>query len=121
MAQMIHACGNQIHNHSAGGLKAVAQIEDGAVGLGMTTFVSPINSVTSHQKVSCPDLAACLQLFLWGAHLWHLHIAAQQLQLQYTFPILLLSLVILLSWLCTLHAWPPTFPCDHVSCTDSLG
>lgn len=36
---------------NAGGLRAVAQIEDGAVGLGMTTFVSPINSITPYQKV----------------------------------------------------------------------
>ena len=36
----------------AGGLRAVAQIEDGAVGLGMTTFVSKVQSITQRQKVS---------------------------------------------------------------------
>ena len=34
-----------------GGLKAVAQIEDAAVGLGMTTFMSPIKPITKTQKV----------------------------------------------------------------------
>ena len=37
----------------AGGLRAVAQIEDGAVGLGMTTFVSKVQSITARQKVQC--------------------------------------------------------------------
>lgn len=36
----------------AGGLRAVAQIEDGAVGLGMTTFVSKVQSITERQKVT---------------------------------------------------------------------
>ena len=37
----------------AGGLRAVAQIEDGAVGLGMTTYVSKVQSITQRQKVCC--------------------------------------------------------------------
>ncbi|DBB03781.1 hypothetical protein WJX82_003590 [Trebouxia sp. C0006] len=35
-----------------GGLRAVGQVEDGAVGLGMTTYVSPVQSITPKQKVA---------------------------------------------------------------------
>ncbi len=35
----------------SGGLRAVGQVEDGAVGLGMTTYVSPVQSITPKQKV----------------------------------------------------------------------
>ena len=35
----------------AGGLRAVGQVEDGAVGLGMTTYVSKVQSITQKQKV----------------------------------------------------------------------
>ena len=124
---MTHACGDQIHNHSAGGLKAVAQIEDGAVGLGMTTFVSPINSVTSHQKVSCPNPAACLQVFYGCSPLASSH--SSSATATPSLLTLLLFLVISLFWhyMCVFYtppghaSWPPTFPCNHVSCEDSLG
>ena len=43
----------------AGGLRAVAQIEDGAVGLGMTTFVSKVQSITERQKVKCRTQVVC--------------------------------------------------------------
>ncbi|KAL3156021.1 hypothetical protein ABBQ32_013009 [Trebouxia sp. C0010 RCD-2024] len=39
-------------NVPTGGLRAVAQIEDGAVGLGMTTYVSKVQSITQRQKVA---------------------------------------------------------------------
>ena len=49
----------------AGGLRAVAQIEDGAVGLGMTTFVSKVQSITERQRVQ--HHACTLKLFLLHA------------------------------------------------------
>ena len=53
----------------AGGLRAVAQIEDGAVGLGMTTFVSKVQSITQRQKVqSCTKRSTC-----FGADCMHAH------------------------------------------------
>ena len=43
----------------------MGQVEDGAVGLGMTTYVSPVQSITPKQKVThVNQLHTCLHAYL---------------------------------------------------------
>ena len=50
----------------------MGQVEDGAVGLGMTTYVSPVQSITPKQKVMHMDqLHTCLHACL-ARPAWHM-------------------------------------------------